>query len=74
MKTGKREGKEGEKKGAYVSLAVVFLRSRVYSAAMEKNSEDVNNLQDYAKAKLQSFSWKKMHKACSFNNDQPEFL
>jgi len=36
-----------------------FLGSSDYSAAVEKKAaEDVNNLQDYAKAKLQSFYWK----------------
>lgn len=53
-----------------------FLRIPDYSAAVEKTAEDVNNLQDYAKAKLQSFPWeeKKKHEACSFNSYQPEFL
>jgi len=42
---------------------------------VEKTAEDINNLQDYAKAKLQSFSWKKkMQETCPFNNNQPEFL
>lgn len=46
----------------------------LFSSSGKKPAEDVNNLQDYAKAKLQSFSWKKMYEACPFNNDQSEFL
>lgn len=52
----KRKERRGKKDLCFSDKG--FLRSSDYSAAMEKTAEDVNNLQDYAKAKLQLFYWK----------------